>query len=198
MAFISTISDDEAEGPAAEMYARDRAQMGYVANYTRAFAHRPAVFDAWRQLNMSIKGGMDLRRYELATLAAARRLRPSYCSLAHGKVLVDRFVDPETMRRIVADPKSADLDPVDLAVMELADKVATDATAVTQADIDRLRDLGLSDVDGVDVVAAAAARCFWSTALDALGVLPDRSFAEFEPQLRDALTVGRPIEADGP
>jgi len=102
------------------------------------------------------------------------------------------------MRRIVADPKSADLDPVDLAVMELADKVATDATAVTQADIDRLRDLGLSDVDVVDVVAAAAARCFWSTALDALGVLPDRSFAEFEPQLRDALTVGRPIEADGP
>ena len=71
MAFISTISDDEAEGPAAEMYARDRAQMGYVANYTRAFARRPAVFEAWRQLNKSIRGGMDLRRYELATFAAA-------------------------------------------------------------------------------------------------------------------------------
>ena len=27
---------------------------------------------------------MDLRRYELATLAAARRLRSSYCSLAAG------------------------------------------------------------------------------------------------------------------
>jgi len=75
MAFISTISDDEAEGPPAEMYARDRAQMGYVANYTRALAHRPAVFEAWRQLNTSIRGGMDLRRYELATLAAARRPR---------------------------------------------------------------------------------------------------------------------------
>ena len=35
MAFISTISDDEAEGPPAEMYARDRAQMGYVANILR-------------------------------------------------------------------------------------------------------------------------------------------------------------------
>ena len=198
MAFISTISDDEAEGPAAEMYARDRAQMGYVANYTRAFARRPAVFEAWRQLNKSIRGGMDLRRYELATLAAARRLRSSYCSLAHGKVLVDRFVDPKTLRRIVADPRSADLDPVDVAVMELADKVAGDATTVTQADIDRLRDLGLSDADVVDVVAAAAARCFWSPALDALGVLPDASFAEFEPLLRDALIVGRPIEEDGP
>ena len=82
--------------------------------------------------------------------------------------------------------------------MELADKVAGDATTVTQADIDRLRDLGLSDVEIFDVVATAAVRCFWSTALDALGVLPDPSFAEFEPQLRDALTVGRPIEEDGP
>ena len=77
--------------------------------------------------------------------------------------------------------------------MELADKVAGDATAVTQADIDRLRDLGLSDVEIFDVVATAAVRCFWSTALDALGVLPDASFAELEPGLRDALTVGRPI-----
>jgi hypothetical protein len=32
---------------------------------------------------------MDLRRYELATLAAARRLRSSYCCLAHGRVLAE-------------------------------------------------------------------------------------------------------------
>jgi hypothetical protein len=34
---------------------------------------------------------MDLRRYELATLAAAMRLRSSYCALAHGKELAERF-----------------------------------------------------------------------------------------------------------
>jgi uncharacterized peroxidase-related enzyme len=193
MAFISMIRDDEAEGPPAEMYEADRAALGYVANYTRAFAHRPAVFDAWRRLNTSIRDGMDRRRYELATLAAARRLRSSYCSLAHGKVLLDRFLDPEALSRIIADPRSADLEPVDVAVMDLAEKVAGDATAITQADIDRLRELGLSDVDIFDVVAAASARCFFSKALDALGVQPDSSYREFEPELRDALTVGRPI-----
>ena len=62
--------------------------------------------------------------------------------------------------------------------MELAEKVAGDATEVTQADIDRLRGLGLSDVEIFDVVATAAARCFFSTALDGLGVLPDASFAD--------------------
>jgi hypothetical protein len=40
---------------------------------------------------------MDLRRYELATVAAARRLRSSYCTLAHGPVLIliDKFLEPE-------------------------------------------------------------------------------------------------------
>jgi hypothetical protein len=48
----------------------------------------------------------------------------------------------------------------------------------------------------MDVVLAAAARCFWSKALDALCVLPDASFHELEPALRDALVVGRPIAAE--
>jgi len=44
-------------------------------NYERAFAERPEVYAARVELNGAIKAGMDLRRYELATLAAARRLR---------------------------------------------------------------------------------------------------------------------------
>ena len=44
-------------------------------NLERAFAARPEAFAAWQQLNGAIKARMDLRRYELATLAAARRLR---------------------------------------------------------------------------------------------------------------------------
>ena len=46
----------------------------------------------------------------------------------------------------------------------------------------------------LEVVAAAAARCFFSKALDGLGVQPDAKYAALEPRLREALTVGRPIE----
>jgi alkylhydroperoxidase family enzyme len=79
--------------------------------------------------------------------------------------------------------------------MELAEKVVDDATSVTAADLDRLRGLGLDDGEIVDVVLAAAARCFFSKTLDALGVEPDARFAELEPGLRDSLVVGRPIAA---
>src|SRR5262249_27291062 len=151
-----------ATGATAELYENDREAFGFIPNFTRAFSLRPAVYAAWRQLNGEIKRDMDLRRYELATLAAARRLRSSYCMLAHGSRLVDRFLEPEALQTVVADHRAADLDATDVAVMDLAEKVADDATSVEQADIDRLRSLGLSDAEIVDVVLAAAARSFFS------------------------------------
>ena len=61
------------------------------------------------------------------------------------------------------------------------------------ADSDRLRSLGLSDRDILDVVAAASVRCFFSKMLDALCAEPDARFEELDPPLRRALTVGRPF-----
>jgi uncharacterized peroxidase-related enzyme len=160
-------------------------------NLERAFAPRPEVFAAWGQLNGAIKAGMDLRRYELATLAAARRLRSSYCCLAHGTVLRDTFGEPVV--EIARDYRTAGLDEVDVAVMDLAVQVVDDAGSITDADLQRLSDLGLSDTEIMDVILTAAVRCFLTKTLDALGVRPDASYAELEPELRDVLVVGRPI-----
>jgi uncharacterized peroxidase-related enzyme len=160
-------------------------------NFEKAFAERPEIYAAWVQLNTGIKAGMDLRRYELATLAAAQRLRSSYCSLAHGKVLHETFGEPVV--DIVRDRSTAGLSEVDVAVMDLAERVVDDAASIDDADLQPLRDLGLTDVEIMDVVLAAAARCFFSKTLDALGVLPDAAFADLEPDLRDVLVVGRPI-----
>jgi alkylhydroperoxidase family enzyme len=92
-------------------------------NYERAFAGRPEVYAAWGALNGAVKAGMDLRRYELATLAAAQRLRSSYCSLAHGKVLREQFGEP--VLEIARNRRAAGLD---------------DATSI--ADGDHLQRLG--------------------------------------------------------
>ena len=162
-----------------------------ATNYERAFEARPDVYAAWRGLLGAIQANMDLRRYELATLAAAQRLRSSYCCLAHGKVLIEQFGEP--VLQIASDRSTAGLDDVDLAVMELAERVVDDATAIDESDRQRLRDLGLSDEEIMDVILTAAARCFFSKTLDGLGLLPDASYRELEPELREVLVVGRPI-----
>ena len=193
MTFTETVPEEEASGDVATMYETDRQAFGYLPNFTKGFSLRPDVYAAWRQLNGVIKGNMDLRRYELATFAAARRLRSSYCSLAHGSVLADKFMSPEGVRALVGDVETAELDEVDIAVVDLADKVARDATSVTRDDVDRLRTLGLGDAEIVDVVLAAAVRCFFSKVLDGLGMGADYNFAHLDRELREALTVGRPI-----
>jgi len=194
MPFIETVPKDQAPPVLAELYEADRQKFGYVPNLTRAFSLRPGVYAAWRELIGQIQAGMELRRYELATVAAARNLRSSYCMLAHGSVLTSRFLEPEALRAIVADHRNSGLDEIDVAVMDLAEKVADDATSVTQADIDRLRELGLTDPEILDIVLAAAARCFFSKVLDGVGALPDAEYEDkLEPELREALTVGRPI-----
>jgi uncharacterized peroxidase-related enzyme len=196
VSFLDDVTEEEAAGEVAELYDAERERIGYVSNMIRVFSHRPPVYAGWRALLGSVAGNMDARRYELVTLAAARALRSSYCMLAHGEVLLDRFLGADELLAVAADHRSAELDEVDVAVMDLAEQVVRDATAVTQAQIDRLRELGLSDGEILEVAAAAAARCFFSKTLDALGVQADARYAELEPGLRETLVVGRPI-ADG-
>jgi uncharacterized peroxidase-related enzyme len=193
MTFIETIPEDQATGEVAAMYETDREVFGHLPNLTKGFSLRPDVYAAWRQLNGTIKANMDLRRYELATIGAARRLRSSYCTLAHGSVLIDQFLSLDGVRAVVDGHDAGELDAVDAAVVDLADKIALDATSVTQDDVDRLRSLGVTDTEILDVVLAAAVRCFFSKALDGLGIEADAKYAQLDPELRDALTVGRPI-----
>lgn len=160
-----------------------------TTNYERAFAGHADVYEAWVQLNTAIKGHMDLRRYELATFAAAQRLRSSYCSLAHGSVLREKFGEDVIG---LARGRSA-LSDTDRAVMDLAEKVVDDAAAISDSDRQPLRDAGLSDDEIMDVILAATARCFFAKTTDAMGVLPDATYRELPEELREVLVVGRPI-----
>lgn len=195
MAFIDTVDPATADGDARALYDHYEAELGMIPNYALAFSPRPPVMRGWWALLGSITANMDKRRYELVTLAAARALSSSYCSLAHGKVLRDRFYDPGQVTAIAHDYHAANLSPAEVAMMAFAEQVVRDATAITQADVDALRAHGFSDAEVFDITTAAAARCFFSKTLDALGIAPDASYGALEPDLRDALTVGRPIAA---
>ena len=194
MSFISTKPEAEATGSVAELYQEAKAAFGFVPNLTKVFSHRPEVYHAFQALLASVKAGMDARRYELVTLAAAQATHCSYCSLAHGSVLLRDHYSSEELQRIATDFATAQLDEADRAIMAYARKLAIDASAVTEADIEGLRDAGLSDTEIFDVTTAAAVRCFFTKTLDALGTRPDSKFNEMPGDLRDVLTVGRSID----
>jgi uncharacterized peroxidase-related enzyme len=189
------VPDESAVGEeVSNWYEKQRESWGYLPNYAPAFATRPDVARAWSALSNAVGKGMDRRRYELATIAAARAYRSTYCMAAHLKFLRDDVGDEATMRSIAADPSGAALDATDRAVMDFAAHVARDASSITSEHVQQLRDHGLSDPDIADVVFAASARAFLTKVLDALGVQADAQLGRtFDPEVRQQVTVGRPI-----
>lgn len=195
MSYIKTVSPGDAEGAVLELYERQQEAWGYVPNYAKSFSHRPEVMARWGRLLAEIRRPLDARTFELVTFAAAHELRHTPCSLAHGKALTPFFSTEE----IVAIANQEDLDFLSDAEREMVKfsrKVARDAASIEVADVQRLKERGLSDADVFDIAATAAGRAFFTKVLDAVGSLPDAAFERIEEGLRVPLTVGRPLSAD--
>ena len=195
MPFLETTAPEATTGTARAMLERQQDRYGYVPNYAKIFTDRADVMDLWAALQSGIRRHVDPRRFELVTFAAARALGSSYCALAHGRVLQQRFLSPDEMRAL-AEGERGSFSEAEIAMMELARQVVVDASRVTQAQVDRLRGCGLRDEEIFDVVVVAAARCFFAKIPDALGVEPDSTFLEMDADLRERLTVGRPIACE--
>jgi uncharacterized peroxidase-related enzyme len=198
MAYIREIPLDELSDKARELYEKNQAQLGYVPNYLKAFAHRPEVLTAWAQLLGAIRGNLDQRRYELVTLAAAGALRSTYCMLAHSAALLrSQIFTEDEIGAIARDYRTAPITRAEIAMMAFAEKVTREAHSVTAADLDELRRHGFADAEILDIVLAAAARCFFSKTLDGVGAEADPAFASLDVGLRALLAKGRPYDPRG-
>ncbi len=109
-----------ADGEVREWFEEQTARWGYLPNYAAAFVSRPEVARAWTALNVAVRDGMDRRRFELATIAAAQSLRSTYCTAAHARFLRDVCGDETTMLALAAAPNGGALDPIDAAIVHFA------------------------------------------------------------------------------
>ena len=181
MSIIHTPDPAEATGSIAEIYAKDEHDLGYVAEYTRVMSANPEAYLAWEQLVKAIVSQLGVRRYELVTLAAAQGVHSEHCRLAHGRKTL-KVMDEEQLEPIARDYRQAGLSEAEVAMMEYAERISTDSAAMTDADTLRLRELGFTDREIVDITLAAAARNYFSRAIQALAVQ-----VEVPPGLSDRL-----------
>lgn len=197
MSFINTVSPAEAEGPVWEMYDRQQNAYGYVPNYAKVFSHRPEVMKLWSDLLYGVRRNMDKRRFELATVAAAMAVRSTYCSLAHGRVLTEYYSNEEALAIVTGAP-DAPLNDAEAEMMRFARQVARNAADVTASDVERLKAHGFTDAEIFDIAAVATARTFFAQLCEALGAVGDHAYESMDSRLRDALIVGKRLEATAP
>jgi len=198
MAFIDTIPAAAAQDDVLAMYERQQGEWGFVPDYARVFCHRPEVMARWGRLLAAVKRPVDARRRELVTFAVAHELRHSPCSLAHGQQLA-RLIGKQAVLAIAQGRDEEVLDAADCAMLAYARRIATDASAIMAGEVRTLKDVhGFTDEEIFDIAAIAASRCFFTKLLDALGAEADRPFMQMDADLRQALTVGRPIGSSMP
>ena len=193
--FLETLGEEDAAGRVAEIYQAQKSQLGFVMAATTCFTARPDLLPIYTDFLQGIRSGFSLapRDWRLITLIAAKHIPSTYCSHVYGGQLVGDLGSSAAVLAVQRDFRTAGLPDRDVEMLAYAEKVTTDASQVSEADIDRLRSVGFTDRQICDIALCAAFRCFVSRFFDAVGAGPEAAFIDDDEEFRTAMTVGKPV-----
>jgi uncharacterized peroxidase-related enzyme len=187
---IETPPADSADPGVAAMYADDLADGGVIFAHTRAMAVNPAAYAAFEQLVRALVPSVGPRLYEIATLAAARAVGSPHCVLAHARRAIE--IDALTPAQVEdLGAAAAGFTEAEAAVVRFAERLTLAPTDMDDDDSRELRELGFSDRQIVDLALIAAARNFFSRALQALAV-PVEQMPRLDAALAERLLAQLP------
>ncbi len=190
--FIDTIDPADATGELAELYQQEIASMGFVMEATKCWSARPDIILPMEKLIQQIRDGfsLGLLEFRLITFVAAQHVPSSYCSHVYFRAL-SQVLGREQTLSIHRDFRKAGLSEQRVEMLAYTEQICRDASRITQADIQRLRDVGFSDLNIADIALAASFRNFLSRYFDAVGAMPEEPFLDQDPIIRKELAVGR-------
>jgi uncharacterized peroxidase-related enzyme len=193
--FLQTIEEEQATGRVAEIYERQKAQLGLVMDAAKCFTARPDLLPIYTDFSDRIRAGfsLGLREWRLITLIAAKHIPSTYCSHVYSKQLIDDLGSKEAVIAVQRNFRTAGLSARDVEMLAYAETITQDASRITQADIDRLRAVGYSDREICDIALCAAFRCFVSRFFDATGAGTEAVFIDDDTEFRASMSVGRSL-----
>ncbi|MFN2563330.1 MAG: peroxidase-related enzyme [Jatrophihabitans sp.] len=172
---------DEAELPERlrGLFAKARETIGFVPNVFRSYSYRPERFSAWfahyKQLHEPTDHLDEADREMIAVVVSAYN-RCTYCIVSHGHALRNALGDEVLADYIATNWRHAGLDERRSAICEYAEKLTARPHELTEADLHRLRDVGLSDFEIWDVVEIAAMYNFTNRMALGLGQQPNEEY----------------------
>lgn len=162
------------------LFAKARERLGFVPNVFRVYAFRPQRLSAWfahyRQLHEPTDGLTAADREMIAVVVSAAN-RCLYCLVAHGAALREELGDPVHGERISYDWRHAGLDARRRAICAYAEKLTLEPRALTRADLQTLRDAGLTEEEAWDVVELSAMYNFTNRMAMATNMLPNEEYS---------------------
>jgi alkylhydroperoxidase family enzyme len=190
--YLNTVSEAGATGDIAASYQSDRSSMGLVMEATSCWTARPDMLGPIEHLLHQLRDGfsLGLLNFRLITFIAAKHVPSSYCSHVYFRSLC-KMMPREQVIAVHRDYKNAGLTAQQVEMLTYAEQITHDASRITQVDIDRLRAVGLSDLNIADIALAASYRNFMSRYFDAVGATVEAQFLDDDLDVRDMLSVGK-------
>jgi uncharacterized peroxidase-related enzyme len=143
-----------------------------VGAYALVLAHDPETLRERSPLYNAIMfgvGGLPRADRELVAVATSRINGCAYCASVHAKRFVALAKDSEAMRCMHEQGTAVRLEPRQAAVVALAAKLTQDPASLRASDAGRLRALGLSDGQILDLVHVAAMFAWANRLMQSLG-----------------------------
>jgi uncharacterized peroxidase-related enzyme len=123
-----------------------------LANDVETLKARTPLFNAI----MYNRGGLGRAERELGAVGASVVNRCVYCAAVHASRYNQLTKDETAMQRIFAAGEAADLEARQAAIFRFASRLSKTPSAATEADMQALRDAGLSDEEILDLILSAA------------------------------------------
>lgn len=162
------------------LFTKARERLGFVPNVFRVYAYRPERLSAWfshfRLLHIPTDGLNAADREMIAVVVSAAN-GCLYCLVAHGAELRSQLEDPVLGERVSYDWRRADLDARRGAICAYAEKLTLRPREVTRADLQTLRDVGLTLEEAWDVAEIAAMYNLTNRMAMATNMLPNPQYS---------------------
>lgn len=189
--FIKTIEPGEATGELAALYEAEAKSMGHIMQATQCWSARPDIIIPVENLLHQIRDGfsLGLLNFRLITFVAAQHVPSSYCSHVYFRALSGMIGRDQTLA-VRRDFRNAGLDNQQIEMLSYTEQIMRNASQITNADIQRLRNVGFTDLNIADIALAASFRSFMSRYFDAVGARVEPEFLDSDPVVRAEMAVG--------
>ncbi|NND58887.1 MAG: peroxidase-related enzyme [Gammaproteobacteria bacterium] len=154
MSWIKEIDTDEASGELAEIYEQLIASRGKLSNIMQVHSLNPRAMQKHLELYMHLLFGKSkLSRGEregIAVVVSATN-NCAYCVSHHAEALARYENDEAGINQLIAGLRYLDGDDRNARIMRYASKLTATPSAVSEKDIQQLRQVGLGDDEILDV-----------------------------------------------
>jgi uncharacterized peroxidase-related enzyme len=172
-------AEDELPEDLQKLFAKARANLGFVPNVFQAYAYRPERLRAWfshYRLLHEATDNLSAAEREMIAVAVSMANGCLYCLVAHGAALRQELGDAGRADRITLDYRRAGLDDRTRAILDHAVKVTRTPEECDEDDLARLEGFGLSREEVWDVIEIASMYNFTNRMAMATGQLPNEEY----------------------